>query len=210
MEVKKPETESILDFYNARYALHGRHAKALDMSPESQRLRFQVLAKVGNLRNASLLDVGCGFGDYLDFLKQERIPVQYTGLDINASFVSEASHRHPEAEFILADIEDFPPGRRFDYVTVSGSFNVRFREDQEEWVLGVIRSLFERADKALAINLISTYVDKGYERDDICYFSPEKIFALGRSLTPWVVLRHDYLPHDFTLFLYRGKHEDAR
>jgi hypothetical protein len=37
------------------------------------------------------------------------------------------------------------------------------------------------------------------------YADPVEIVRFCRSLTPWVVLRHDYLAHDFTVYLYRDR-----
>jgi hypothetical protein len=35
------------------------------------------------------------------------------------------------------------------------------------------------------------------------FFNPEQVLTVVLSITPWVVLRHDYLPNDISYTLYR-------
>jgi len=194
----------VLDFYAERWKEFGYDTRSLGIgSRESQEARFQVLTEIGDLTEAAVLDVGCGFGDLHAFLERRGIPVRYTGVDIQPAFIEEARRRRPGDEFFCADIENFEPKTRPDYVFVSGSFNVKFREDQEAWVFRVLRRMFSYAGRGVGINLLSTYFDPGHYREDMFYCVPERALALAHSITRWVTLRHDYLPHDFTLYLYR-------
>jgi 2-polyprenyl-3-methyl-5-hydroxy-6-metoxy-1,4-benzoquinol methylase len=68
---------------------------------------------------ASLLDVGCGPGTLLQFLSD----VNYTGIDRNERYISEAQERYgTRGRFILGDVRDvpklgLPP---FDMITMFG------------------------------------------------------------------------------------------
>jgi SAM-dependent methyltransferase len=198
------DDRKVMDFYAERWKEYGYDTRSLGIgSRESQEVRFDVLARIGDLRNASILDVGCGFGDLHSYLEKRGIAVRYTGLDIQPAFVAEARRRHPQDEFFCADVESFEPKEPPDYVFISGTFNVKFREDQEAWVFRILRRLFERARSGLGINMLSTYYDPGHFRDDMFYCAPERALAQAHAITRWVALRHDYLPHDFTLYLYR-------
>jgi len=194
----------VLNFYAERWQQFGYDTRSLGIgSRESQEVRFDVLTRIGDLHGASVLDVGCGFGDLHDFLEKRGIPVRYTGLDLQPAFIEEARRRHPGDEFVCADVEAFEPKEPPDYIFISGTFNVKFREDQDTWVFGTLRRLFEKARCGLAINMLSTYYDPGHFRDDMFYCKPERALAEAHAITRWVTLRHDYLPHDFTLYLYR-------
>jgi SAM-dependent methyltransferase len=198
------DERKVLDFYHERWRKFGYDTRSLGIgSRASQEARFQILAEIGDLRGASILDVGCGFGDLFAFLSERGVSTRYTGIDIQPAFVDEAKRRHPDAEFLCSGIEDFPADRRFDFVLVSGTFNVKFRDDQEDWVFRMLERLFDLADRGVGINLLSTYYDPGHHRDDMFYCAPERAFAAAHAVSRWVVLRHDYLPHDFTLYLYR-------
>jgi 2-polyprenyl-3-methyl-5-hydroxy-6-metoxy-1,4-benzoquinol methylase len=198
------EERKVLDFYAERWREYGYDTRSLGIgSRESQEIRFEVLAQMGDLRNASILDVGCGFGDLHSFLERRGIPVRYAGLDIQPAFIEEARRRHPSDEFSCADVEGFEPKEPPDYVFISGTFNVKFRKDQEAWVFRILKRLFEKSRHGVGINMLSTYYDPGHFRDDMFYCRPEHALTQAHAITRWVTLRHDYLPHDFTLYLYR-------
>jgi SAM-dependent methyltransferase len=198
------DDRTVLDFYAQRWEQYGYDTRSLGIgSRESQEIRFATLTQIADLQGASILDVGCGFGDLHDFLERKGISVRYAGLDIQPAFIEEARKRHPNDAFTCAGIEEFPSGARFDFVFVSGSFNVKFRDDQEAWVFRMLRKMFSMAERGVGINLLSTYYDPGHYRDDMFYCSPERAFTEAQAITRRVTLRHDYLPHDFTLYLYR-------
>jgi SAM-dependent methyltransferase len=194
----------MMDFYAQRWEEFGYDTRSLGIgSRESQEVRFRVLAEIGDLTDTAVLDVGCGFGDLRDFLDRRGVSVRYTGVDLQPAFIEEARRRHPGDAFFCEDIEGFQPQQEPDYVLISGTFNVKFREDQEDWVFGVLRRLFGLAKRGVGINLLSTYYDPGHFREDMFYCPPERALARAHEITRWVTLRHDYLPHDFTLYLYR-------
>jgi len=53
----------------------------------------------------------------------------------------------------------------------------------------------------MAVNMLSTYVD--YRDKTLSYVKPEMAFGLAKTMTPRVVLRYDYMPYEFTLYLYK-------
>lgn len=42
------------------------------------------------------------------------------------------------------------------------------------------------------------------------YYSPEEIFGFCKDLTKRVALRHDYMPYEFTVYLYKQEEIDER
>ena len=70
-----------VEYFARKIAEHGVSSRALDWSgPESQRLRFSMLTEIGLRSGHSVLDVGCGEGDLLAWLREQSIAVDYTGL----------------------------------------------------------------------------------------------------------------------------------
>ena len=61
-----------------------------------------------------LLDVACGTGHHIHFLK-EHFSIE--GLDINLELVEIARQRNPEVTFHEGDMIDFNLGRKFDIIT---------------------------------------------------------------------------------------------
>ena len=53
----------------------------------------------------------------------------------------------------------------------------------------------------IALNFLSIFSD--YFSPGEYYANPETILKIAFSLTSKVVLRHDYMSHDFTIYLYK-------
>ena len=92
------DDRSTVDYYRRLIGRYGTDPRALDWGgAQSQRLRFTVLAGVGPLRGASVLDVGCGQGDFYAWLTEAGHGVDYHGIDITPGMVEIARGRFPGA-----------------------------------------------------------------------------------------------------------------
>ena len=195
--------EELLDFYNSRLERFGDRPEALSWSPQGQLRRFHTLAEIApDLNGASVLDYGCGTGDFYGFLKGRGFDVRYTGVDVNERFIELARRKHPECAFQVMDAPDDRLEGRFDYAVICGVFNLNVpgvAKDMEEALV----TLFRRCDKGMAVNCISTHATDMDPRWH--YTSPDEIvrFTLER-LSPYFALRHDRIPEDFTLYVYAG------
>ncbi len=77
----------------------------------------QLLAFIGEHRLSTgnrLLDVACGTGLHLSYLKQH---FEVDGLDLDEAMLAIARQRHPDVMFHQADMTDFNLARTFDVVT---------------------------------------------------------------------------------------------
>lgn len=205
--MKKSEEQRTAEHYRRLLAEHGRSYRALNWgSLEGQRLRFQTLAGIGDLNGKSVLDVGCGLGDFAGWLREAGTRVEYTGLDITPELVSTARELHPEFSFLQGDILDRATlaSRRFDYVFASGIF-ATYKEGGARWMESCLRRMWELAGEGLAFNALSSWSDAQAPAE--YHADPAATLAFVGSLSRWVVLRHDYHPRDFTVYLLR--HERA-
>ncbi len=75
--------------------------------------------------------------------------------------------------------------------------------DNEKFIRTTLLKLIKFAKKGLAFNLISNYVN--YRDKELYYASPEEIFSFCKKLSRYVVLRHDYMPFDFTIYIYKKR-----
>jgi len=172
-------------------------------SKDSQEKRFQVLTEIADIQFCSILDVGCGLGAFFDYLTRQDYQFRYTGVDINPNMVREAQQRFPEIRFVCADItaeSNELDSQSFDYVFLSGALNLS-ADDHATTIQSVIKAMFGLANKGVAINFLSIFSD--YFSAGEYYSNPEKMLQFGFDITPRVSLRHDYMPHDFTLYLYK-------
>jgi trans-aconitate methyltransferase len=168
-----------------------------------QLTRFDVLAEVADLDGARLLDVGAGLGDFYVYLRGRGIAVDYTGLELCEHFAVQARRRFrsdPRCRFLTGDVLDHPPGDIYDVVIASRMFAVETGHTLAK-IPRTLERLFAHCRCAVAVNFLSERARRHARRG--LYMSPERLFAQAQSLTQAVVLRHDYLPHDFTLYLYK-------
>lgn len=109
---------------------------------EGQLLRYKTLLTIaGDISGKSILDFGCGKGDFYGFMKENNISVQYFGIDINENLIALAKQKYPEAEFFIIDIEEEAFERSFDIIFVCGVFNLRVT-GIEESMKNVLKKLF--------------------------------------------------------------------
>jgi SAM-dependent methyltransferase len=179
-----------------------------------QLLWFEMLAAVGNLcapEGPSVLDVGCGLGDFLDYLRRLGFVGLYTGVDLVPEFVETARTRYvksqhefgPDVSFVVGDILDpelvLEP---HDYVLASGLFDYR-TPDIAERLPRTVRRLFDLCRRGVAWNMLNVAPDG---RRDLYRAPPSELLALCDELTPWFIIRGDYDPHAFTFYLYKRDH----
>lgn len=172
-------------------------------SRESQESRFNVLVQVGDLANASVLDVGCGLGDLWGHLRRRNLGVRdYLGIDINSEMVEAASEKYPEARFEVRDLLEHPlPAGKFDYVFASGIFNMVI-PNWEEITFRTLERMYFVSRRATAVNFLSKL--SGNNNPAARYSLPSEVLTfVERELSARFALRHDYRTNDFTLFIYR-------
>lgn len=83
-----------------------------DYAGEVAHLRT-IIAQTARIPVSTLLDVACGTGGHLAYLRQHY---QVQGLDASEGMLAVARQRHPDVPFHHADMTDFDLGRRFDAV----------------------------------------------------------------------------------------------
>ena len=182
---------------------HGNSPKAVGWFSEyTQYQRYIVLSMMGDWHNKSILDVGCGQADFHTFCLQENIATNYTGIDISQEMIQIAKTTHPKAELIQTDFFKFKPHQTYDFVIGSGLFSYKRWHTQRTIKKG-IKKMLKMANIAVGINFLSTYTSKKDQQRSLNYFSPEKMMTLALTLSPYVEIKHHYLPNDFTVIIYK-------
>ena len=92
---------------------------------DAQFKRFSVLNEIID-NNMTILDVGCGLGNLLDYFDSANHHVYYTGIDIISKMISIAGQKKPHGDFRVVDIfkNTIFTHRKFDIVYSSGIFNI--------------------------------------------------------------------------------------
>jgi 2-polyprenyl-3-methyl-5-hydroxy-6-metoxy-1,4-benzoquinol methylase len=208
-----------IEYYEGLLAKFGADFKTLDWnSPESQKLRFKIFQEIfvygKKAADITVLDVGCGFGDLFGFFKNEKLlsrhKIRYTGTDISSKILDVAREKYPDIQFEMKDILEAKDLPRFDYVFCSGVFNIRTMdvESHMEWVRAMLEKMHDLANHGVAVNFLSEGAlplaePEGINAGRYFYFSPDEIVWLCRHMGSRYILRHDYHPGDFTVYLLK-------
>jgi len=168
-----------------------------------QEVRFSVLADFA-LRDtsSSVLDVGCGFADLYEFLAGHGWRGRYTGIDIVPGLLEVARQRHPCIDVREADITDQTVLLdQYDFVISSGIFNAALPSGMNEVnVENALRRMVQLSRRATCVDFLSTYVD--FQKPGAHHTDPCWAFALAMRITRRVILRDDYMPYEFSMFLF--------
>jgi SAM-dependent methyltransferase len=203
--VNENDRDILVARYEERFEKYGVRPEALGWSrPELQKIRFATLSEpILACEQASVLDVGCGFADFYAFLKDRGWSGTYTGVDVVSALLRGARELHPDINLIEADFsDDHSKIESHDFVISSGIFNGRLHhEDHARYVEGMLHTMFGKARIAVCADFLSSWVN--FQKPENWHADPCAIVAACRSLTRRMSLRHDYLPFEFALFLFR-------
>ena len=185
-------------FYTSAIELYGTTAKGVNWSSKnSQEVRFDAILEMlpQDLSSLSLVDAGCGFGDfYLYMQKKQNLPKQYIGIDKVTDMYSIASEK-TGCEIINADIcKDKIPQASF--FTCSGAMNILHSFETSLF----IRRCYESSTKGFIFNIL--HGDK--KSDTYNYLTTKEIYEIARSLhVGRVELNSNYLKDDITVGFFK-------
>lgn len=192
--------ERVTEHWDRRARDEQTDCARVDASLRAQRMRFEAFVVHHNLAGKTVLDVGCGVGDFWAHLRQRGISCKYVGTDISSVMVDRSRERFPGVEFLHQDILEWDPGLRFDYVVAFGIHNVKF-EGADLLLESITRRQFELCEIAAHTSILTDrYPGFGPQAQA---WRAEQALTLALGISPYTVLRHDYLPNDFSLTLYR-------
>jgi len=198
--MNKNEIRETIERYNSRLDQYGVCEQALGWGEKGRaKLRYEILLSRWDISGCSLLDFGCGFGDMFNYISAKGIPdVKYTGVDINNRFIEIAKQRHKRAEFLCGEVQEFIFSPRFDFVFSSGVFNHAL-EDNMGFIKKSLDSFDRMSKRGFAVNFLSNKVD--FQYDYTYHADPSEILKLAYNYSNNVVLRNDYMPFEFTIFV---------
>jgi len=173
-------------------------------SAQGQSIRFEIFYGLGPLQGAKILDVGCGLGAFWAYLRGRGVTPRYTGVDLFPNVIREARRNYPEPRFEVRNILSRPfPARAFDYVFLSGVFNVKIR-DNWEYMRALLVSSLRQARKAVAFNVLNAEAE--LKEADRFAVEPKALVSFARKLGASKVHLFDHYHHlDLTLFLHKKK-----
>jgi SAM-dependent methyltransferase len=170
-------------------------------SADAQKIRFSAFAENIDLAGKSILDVGCGLGNLLEYLTETGINVKYTGVDILPKMITCAEGKKLDGEFHCLDIfSENPFGEAsFDVVYASGIFNLNLGNNDAFFADAICRFM-KISKQYVAFSLLD---ERSPDRDcTYYYFSPPSVLKIIEAIPcrPGKVhIIEQYLNNDFTV-----------
>lgn len=196
-EIKWIDEEAIKR-YTTRFAKHGIDPKTLGWgSREDQITRFAAATRYLDFSGKSVLDIGCGFSDFYEFLIKEGIKTkEYRGIDITEKLIVASRKRYAENKYevrnILLDNYDTEAA---DIVVLFGLLNFKLEMDNLSYTRQMIAASWKITREALIVDFLSTHLTKDYPQEDFVYYhNPKELLDICFGLSNNIVLVHDYPP----------------
>ena len=200
------DVKRVVQRYQERIAQHGATFESLNSgSQEKQVIRQWVHSSALRGEQPSILEVGCGLGDFYGYLIEHKRDCAYRGYDIVPEYIAECRHTYPQVEFEVRNIFLEGIDGSYDTVVMSQVLNNRYQKSDNMQVMKRALELgFQHTRVSVSVDMLSTYVD--FRNPVLYYYSPEDIFRMAKSIAPRVLIRHDYRAFEFCIQLF---HQDA-
>jgi len=182
------------EFYAKALKEYGISAQGVHWNNKyTQYKRFEILTKLikKEIQSSSIVDVGCGFGEYYNYLQNNRkIPSLYIGVDCESNMINISRKRFPSLDFFHQDIlED--KLIIADYYVCSGALNILDLKD----VTIFIERCFLHVNKAFVFNYL--------KNDTFSAIKKETIIAICKKLSNNITIKEGYLDNDFTILMVK-------
>ena len=179
-------------FYHSSIKKHGTSPQGVHwLCKNNQDLRFEAICEMLPEKVDSLVDAGCGFGDFYHFIQNHTIELEkYTGIDSLQTMCDKAIE-NTHQEILLADItKDKIPYA--EYYVCSGALNLLHRFETYLF----IANCYKKSQKAFVFNVL--YGNK--KSDTYNYMNKEDILDIATQLkVSKTVFTEGYLKDDITV-----------
>jgi SAM-dependent methyltransferase len=156
-----------------------------------------------------LLDLGCGPGLLLDYLRATgRLEtVEYRGIDLSPSMVEAACARWPNHDISCRDVVKNPlPEHSVDYVIMNGVLTEKqtlSHEAMARIAKELIVAAFTAARVGIAFNAMSRHVD--WQRPELFHWGFDELSVFLREhISRHYAFRSDYGLYEYTAFVWRA------
>lgn len=201
------ERPAYLDPYRKAVERFGPGFKATLWGNErTQQLRFDVMIELCGFEECTILDAGCGQGDFAAHLIEREVAfARYVGIDAMTEMVERAIDRKlPRCEFRVADFVTHPEVMReaeADHICFSGTLNTMDDDTARE----LVKTAFDAAAQGVAFNFLSDLPHEKWAGQDL---GPARRFDTlawvewSLELSKRVTFTQDYLDgHDATIMI---------
>ena len=196
--------------YRKRWLEFGYDPRTLGWNKDCQWVRFEAIFE--GLRPSefgSVLDVGCGFGDLLAYLRCRGWKGRYIGVDLVTELIEEARRVHSAdaaSKFVCGDVAQFASGELCELVVAIGIFNHRLVQGNVDLIGETMEKMWAMSSRAMVCDFLSTSSDPQKRSSHLYYADPAEMLALARRHSRRVMLHHAYMPFEFQVKVWHDDH----
>lgn len=171
-------------------------------SEEAQNARFDMLVSNIDLQGKSLLDVGCGLGNLLEYVNHQGVAIEYTGVDVLPEMIERARKKGLNGNFQCVDVFKENPfaDKSFDVIYASGIFNLNLGNNRE-FLINALVLFLQLSREYICFNLL--HHNSPAKEDTYYYFCPNEVVKIIEEALPdrelEVKIVEQYLQNDFTV-----------
>ncbi len=147
---------------------------------------FQELIKIENyskhpLKGSSILDVGCGTGDFSAFLRGYEVK-SYLGVDIVKLSIQLAKLKYPKEKFKTGDFLRLNFTEKFDFIFFSGTLAATLLSDNYSVMSSFITKMWKLSRHGVAFNCLIKRSPT--DSDDLLFlYDLEHVLSICKNLT---------------------------
>jgi hypothetical protein len=204
LTTKKTTPEYLVPYQKAVEQFGGTFDATLWRSREGQAIRFKTFCDFVDFNETSIMDIGCGIGDFAHFLIEGGVSFKrFHGIDaIDEMIVSAQLRQLSNCTFETVDVVTHQESMQgFDWLTFSGTLNAM----QERNAIELIDGAFAACALGVAFNFLSDQCGRSPSKEDLHpanRFNTNAVLAHAFTLTPFVEFTQTYLAgHDATIIL---------
>ena len=195
----KKVIENQRSIYDAQIKDHGDSPETThNQLVEIQNLRFErLLSNLDISSKASIHDIGCGICDMYHYLNKQKSNLVYSGTDIVPAMKELVNSKYPELVYHIRDIIEDDIEETYDYVVLSGMFNLPGDIDHKTWkefTRNMILSMYKMAKKGIAFNFLTQKAD---------FYNPKMFYESMEDVSDFCLKkmsRHLYIDHAYPLY----------
>lgn len=195
----------IIERYEKNLQTYGDSHLSLEWPNEADiYIRYKVMLDIVKTTPCSLLDFGCGLSGLYSYIINNKLDIDYTGLDISQKFIDMCKSKFPSVPYLCCDILDTEIGK-YDYIIANGVVTIKDRlsfDEMWDYTKYLLIQLFKSCGVGVAINFTSKHVD--WELDKLFHLPMDTLASfITKSLTRHFVCRQDYNLFEYTTYIMK-------
>lgn len=205
-------TQKMREHYSNVFDKFGANIQGVDWGGENDekklKLRYQKMLEVVKhtdmTDSITILDVGCGYGGWLQYALEKGYSFRYTGIDVCENMIRYASSNNEKGSFICGDIFEYESEQKYDFVICNGILTQKFGisiKEMDEYARALIKRMWDFSVQGIVFNVMKSQVD--FMNKNLYYKSPLEIMGYCMTLTDKFVIDCYYPLYEYSVYLYK-------